>query len=61
MQIKEKSRNKTKKPYETPRLRTIELESEQVLATGCKFADAGADVGSVIDCGPGNNCNEAGT
>lgn len=32
---------KHKKPYEKPVLRTIDLVAEEVLAVGCKLADAG--------------------
>ena len=32
---------KTKKQYEKPRLRTIELAAEEVLGVGCKMASGG--------------------
>jgi hypothetical protein len=39
---KDGKQEKTKKPYEKPRLRIIELAAEEVLAVGCKTAGTGA-------------------
>jgi hypothetical protein len=51
-QVKEK----TKQPYEKPRLRTIELAAEEVLGTPCKL-DGGGFAAGAAPCYPnGNNC-----
>lgn len=39
----------TKRPYEKPLLRTIDLASEEVLAVGCKMAGSGGPV-SPVSC-----------
>ncbi len=36
----EKGEIKSKRPYEKPRLRVIELSAEEVLGVGCKLAAA---------------------
>jgi hypothetical protein len=42
-------KNKTsKRPYETPKLRVIELVAEEVLATGCKHGNIGGPYG--VNC-----------
>jgi hypothetical protein len=50
----------TKRRYEKPRLRIIELVAEEVLAIGCKFIDGGTAPGSPNDC-ISNNCSIAGS
>ena len=52
---------KTKQPYEKPRLRTIELAAEEVLATGCKVAGSGTFNVGAVECGIGNNCSQNGS
>jgi len=54
-----KDKEKTKKPYDKPRLRTIELTAEEVLAVGCKFVDGG-DAPGPPTCEVGS-CNLAGS
>jgi hypothetical protein len=51
--------DETRKPYEKPKLRVIELETDQVLAVGCKLAFGG----SAIRATPciANFCAEAGS
>jgi hypothetical protein len=49
-----------KRLYEKPRLRTIELAAEEVLAIGCKTAGDFAAGGNPI-CGVGNNCIQLGS
>lgn len=39
-----KNEQNSKKPYEKPRLRIIELAAEEVLAAGCKTFGGGATV-----------------
>ena len=46
----------TKQPYVKPKLRTIELSAEEVLAEGCKFVGGRAWPGQPDDCGIFNNC-----
>jgi hypothetical protein len=56
----DQEKKKSKKPYEKPMLRTIELAAEEVLAVGCKLAGSGNAYGSVVSCivnscaGPGS-------
>jgi hypothetical protein len=50
---------KTKRPYERPKLRIIDLAAEEVLAVGCKVSDGGIAFGG-SPC-PANNCNQAGS
>ena len=45
-----------KKPYVKPRLRCVELATEEVLAKGCKLASSGANVSDDFTCGIGNGC-----
>ncbi len=40
-------KEKSKRVYEKPKLRTIELAAEEVLATGCKLSTGGFAFGSV--------------
>lgn len=42
---------KNKKSYEKPKLRTIELAAEEILALGCKIAQGQAGRDSPIGCG----------
>lgn len=50
----------SKKPYEKPKLRIIELAAEEVLAAGCKLPMGGSAFGSIGSClgmscaGPGS-------
>ncbi|MBW1743971.1 MAG: hypothetical protein JRJ47_11200 [Deltaproteobacteria bacterium] len=53
----EQDKEKTKLPYERPRLRIIELAAEEVLATGCKTAGASTGVG-VTPCTLGSCAGE---
>lgn len=39
-----------KRPYEKPRLRTIALAAEEVLAVGCKFTDSGQAPMFIANC-----------
>ena len=59
MQSKQ-DKEKTKMPYEKPRLRTIELAAEEVLAVGCKLMSGGSAVGSSVNC-IDNTCSLAGS
>jgi len=43
-----------KLPYVKPRLRTIELNADEVLAEGCKTAEPAGGVGG--QCAVGNQC-----
>jgi len=45
----DKDIEKTKKRYQKPRLRTIELAAEEVLAIGCKTVGSPAPT-SIISC-----------
>jgi len=42
----EKDSTNKKQAYETPRLRTIELAAEEILAVGCKAVGSGTAPGS---------------
>lgn len=58
----EQKQKKTRQPYEKPRLRTIELAAEEVLAVGCKTVSVGnPDVGIPSPCGIANHCSEVGS
>lgn len=60
MKSKQKiNKSKRKKAYEKPNLRIIEMSSEEVLATGCKLAEAGFDV-EATPC-IANFCTDAGS
>ena len=50
----------SKRAYEKPKLRTIDLAAEEVLATGCKLTTGGAAPLSVINC-VNNNCASEGS
>ncbi len=52
--------NKSKRTYEEPMLRIIQLETDQVLAIGCKMDAAGSAVGVPASC-VGNFCAEVGS
>ena len=56
----EESNDKLRKQaYHKPRLRVIELVTEEVLAGGCKLTDGGSNFGSPIGCiGPGGACSQ---
>ena len=47
---------KQKRQYEKPRLRCIELVTEEVLGSGCKFINGPANFGIPMNCGLSNNC-----
>ena len=49
MQLHKKEKNKL--PYEKPRLRTIELAADEVLAIGCKIQAGYPGKSSEIGCG----------
>ena len=56
--VSNQKKTKNKRPYEKPRLRTIELVADQVLGVGCKTYLGGlvSNVGDVY-CGyPSNPC-----
>lgn len=55
----EEPEGKTKQPYEKPRIRTIELVAEEVLAIGCKLAGVAAP-GFPASCTAGF-CSENGS
>jgi hypothetical protein len=44
--IKHKTAEPSRQVYEKPRLRTIELVTEEVLAVGCKVSDATKNSGA---------------
>lgn len=50
----------SKRVYEKPMLRVIRLETDQVLAIGCKLDGAGSAVGVPASC-VGNFCAEVGS
>ena len=55
---------KSRRDYRKPRLRRIELATEEVLGAGCKFygADAKFVAGATrISCGVGQGCAANGT
>lgn len=52
-------KEKTRLPYEKPRLRIIELAAEEVLAIGCKIDGGGFSVG-VSPC-IANSCTGVGS
>lgn len=52
--------DKTGKPYEKPTLMIIELETDQVLAVGCKLDGSGSAIGIPASC-VGNFCAEVGS
>ena len=57
-----KNEEKRKRVYEKPRLRTIELAAEEVLAVGCKLTTGSPPAPYVADsCGLSNNCSVAGS
>ncbi len=51
---------KTKRTYETPQLRSIELVAEEVLAPGCKLA-SGSFASGLAPCVNANNCSGIGS
>lgn len=50
-----------KRIYDPPRLRTIELATDEVLATGCKESESAtaSNMGGTF-CGIANSCHDAG-
>ena len=56
----EQTKEKKKRVYKKPRLRTIELAAEEVLAVGCKLASGGWASGDPVTC-VGNGCASAGS
>ena len=62
MDSKKVDKKKKRKVYEKPRLRTINLEAEEVLAVGCKIASGGTT--GIVDqpqCGINIGCATAGS
>ncbi len=60
--MKEDSRQKPgRKTYEKPRLRTIELAAEEVLAVGCKTISSGIAPGAVSPPCMIRNCSGRGS
>lgn len=55
----EQDRERTKLPYERPKLRIIELAAEEVLAIGCKLTSGGWASG-VTPC-VASGCADAGS
>jgi hypothetical protein len=51
---------KSKQKYEKPRLRVIEMVTEEVLGVGCKLESGGTAVGVPTSC-VGNFCAEVGS
>lgn len=49
-----------KRPYQPPRLRTIEIAADEVLAVGCKTSGGSINVG-VPGCGIYNSCATEGS
>ena len=45
MKSKQKNNSKNKKIYKKPGLRIIQLETDQVLAVGCKLTSGGSAIG----------------
>ena len=60
MKSKQKNNVKNRRAYEKPRLRIIELETDQVLILGCKLASGGSAPLDPATC-IGNFCAEAGS
>jgi hypothetical protein len=46
----DKDKEKAKQTYQKPKLRTIELAAEEVLAVGCKLVSGGSNFGSPTTC-----------
>jgi hypothetical protein len=46
----EQKQEKSKRPYEKPMLRVIELSAEEVLAVGCKQATGASAFGNAVGC-----------
>jgi hypothetical protein len=55
----DQAKEKKKRPYEKPRLRTIELAAEEVLGVGCKTTGETAPYGGP-PCSV-SNCSQIGT
>ncbi len=49
----DRSDDKSKKPYEKPTLRTIELAAEEVMAVGCKTITGGGGAPTATPCDVG--------
>jgi hypothetical protein len=60
VKLKQINNIKNKKTYEKPKLRIIELETDQVLILGCKLAAGGSAPLDPVTC-IGNLCAEAGS
>ncbi len=56
----DQEKEKGKRHYEKPMLRTIELAAEEVLAVGCKLASSGSAVGWPTNC-IGGGCAGSGS
>lgn len=53
-------KDKKKKSYITPRLRTIELETREVMANACKVAGSDMNFG-LPTCGVARPCSDLGS
>lgn len=53
-------RTEEKKPYTTPRLRVIALETNEVMANTCKAGGGDMNVGLPM-CGLAESCNQLGS
>jgi len=56
----DQEKEKSKRHYEKPLLRVIELAAEEVLAVGCKLASSGSAFGWPTTC-IGSGCSGAGS
>ena len=56
----DQEKEKGKRHYEKPMLRTIELAAEEVLGVGCKLATSGSAVLYATNC-IGNGCAVSGS
>jgi len=57
----QQNKKKIKQPYQKPRLRTIELAADEVLAVGCKITGMSPGVGLPFNCGIDTPCNQHGS
>ncbi len=58
--MKERITERPRRPYVKPRIRTIELAAEEVLAVGCKHATGSRNRNQPL-CGIGAGCAAAGS
>ena len=59
MSVEENEKKEASRKYVKPRLRTIELVADEVLASGCKMSGSAAP-GSPLSCME-NNCSQDGS